>query len=83
LPRLKKTDAEKSHDVIRAVIKYGMVLQDLNVSTLSSITGIGRTTLYDRLKTPSKATVGDVAIISKKLKLSEEMKQQLREAIIP
>ena len=83
MPRLSKSETEKNDDVIRGVLRGGMEMQNLNASTLASITGIGRTTLYDRLQNPKSATIGEVGDICKKLKLPEEMKQMLREAIIP
>ena len=77
MPKLKKSENEIKDNTIRAVLEYGMAMQDINMKTLSSVVGISEPTLYKRLQNPSEMRLGEMRILCSKLKITGDMKEKL------
>ena len=81
MPKLKKSDEEAKDDIVRAVINYGMATQDIDLERLSLIIGTSRTTLWRRYKKPHNFTIEELRDICRKLKIPDDMKTKLVDAL--
>jgi antitoxin component HigA of HigAB toxin-antitoxin module len=59
----------KADSMIRAIIRAEMQDRKINVKTLSTLCGVGATTMYKKLNEPETMTIADIRQLSKVLKI--------------
>ncbi|MCL2865540.1 MAG: hypothetical protein FWE25_08385 [Lachnospiraceae bacterium] len=77
MPKLKVSPTEQQDRCIRAKINEGLEMQGLTIQILSNITGIPLSTLYGRIREPSKFTFGEMRVVGKALKFTPKIWEEI------
>ena len=70
MPRLKPSDKEESHRVVRACISAGMERQALSNEQLATSLGVTAITVRRKRNSPQDFTLGELQKMAKKLKFT-------------
>ena len=82
MPKLKISDREKQNRILLAIIQSGKTMEDINMGKLSKLTGIPKSTLYQRFSVPEDIRLGELREILKVLKIPEEEKERIGREVI-
>lgn len=82
MPKLKLSDRERQNRTMIAIIQSGKVMEDVSVEKLSKLTGIPKSTLYQRFSVPEDIRLGELREILKVLKIPEEEKERIGREVI-
>ena len=66
--------SNKQDLLLKATIKKQMLLNGIDTKALAGMMNVGVSTLYDKIRTPSKFTVGQLRMVCKALHFSNEKK---------
>ena len=66
--------SNKQDLLLKATIKKQMLLNGIDTKALAGMMNVGVSTLYDKIRTPSKFTVGQLRMVCKALHFSNEEK---------
>lgn len=77
MPKLKLSDRERQNRTLIAIIQSGKVMEGVSVEKLSKLTGIPKSTLYQRFSVPEDIRLGELREILKVLKIPEEEKERI------
>lgn len=73
---------ERQNRVLQGSIENAKVLQDTEVPVISRLTGIPKSTLYAKIRSPDTFTVRELRLVFKALKYPVEEKERIaREAL--
>lgn len=82
MPKLKLSDRERQNRTLIAIIQSGKVMEGGSVEKLSKLTGISKSTLYQRFSVPEDIRLGELREILKVLKIPEEEKERIGREVI-
>lgn len=82
MPKLKLSDRERQNRTLIAIIQSGKVMESVSVEKLSKLTGIPKSTLYQRFGVPEDIRLGELREILKVLKIPEEEKERIGREVI-
>lgn len=82
MPKLKLSDRERQNRTLIAIIQSGKVMEGVSVEKLSKLTGIPKSTLYQRFSVPEDIRLGELREILKVLKIPEEEKERIGREVI-
>lgn len=69
-------------DHVKKIIQSGKVMEGVSVEKLSKLTGIPKSTLYQRFSVPEDIRLGELREILKVLKIPEEEKERIGREVI-
>lgn len=82
MPKLKLSDRERQNRTLIAIIQSAKVMDGVSVEKLSKLTGIPKSTLYQRFSVPEDIRLGELREILKVLKIPEEEKERIGREVI-
>lgn len=82
MPKLKLSDRERQNRTLIAIIQSEKVMEGVSVEKLSKLTGIPKSTLYQRFSVPEDIRLGELREILKVLKIPEEEKERIGREVI-
>jgi predicted transcriptional regulator len=82
MPKLKLSDRERQNRTLIAIIQSAKVMEGVSVEKLSKLTGIPKSTLYQRFSVPEDIRLGELREILKVLKIPEEEKERIGREVI-
>lgn len=82
MPKLKLSDRERQNRTLIAIIQSGKVMEGVSVEKLSKLTGIPKSTLYQRLSEPEDMRIGELREILRVLKITELEKERIGREVI-